>query len=125
MGLSLGCLTLAASAMKPAALGVFQESPGEHGVQRVRSRHRRREIVDDQVLGDAAEESPDRFQPGDDILQRLAEGGPDEAVPGVSQHHDQGPTLWLIRVNVPVNFPLYRVKDPGQFMLMFYDSVTC
>ena len=31
------------------------------------------------------------FQSGDDVLQLLAEGGPDEAVPGVGQHHDQGP----------------------------------
>ena len=34
---------------------------------------------------------PSRLQSGDDVFQFLAEGGPDEAVPGVGQHHDQGP----------------------------------
>ena len=72
-----------------AALGVFQESPGEGGMQRVRSGHRRRAIVDHQVAGDAAEESPGLLQAGDDVLQLLTEGGPDEAVPGVGQHYDQ------------------------------------
>ena len=72
-------------------LGVFQEAPGEPGVQRVGPRHRGGEVVDDQVPGDAAEEGPGRLQAHDDVLQLLAEGGPDEAVPGVGQHHDQGP----------------------------------
>ena len=73
------------------ALGVFQEAPGENGMQRVRRGHRGRAIVDDQVPGDAAEEGPGRLQPGDDVLQLLVEGGPDEAMPGVAQHHDQRP----------------------------------
>ena len=72
-------------------LGVFQEAPGEPGVQRVGPRDRGGEVVDDQVPGDAAEEGPGRLQAGDDVFQFLAEGGPDEAVPGVTQHHDQGP----------------------------------
>ena len=73
------------------ALGVFQEAPGEDGMQRVRRGHRGREVVDDQVLGNAAEEGPGRLQAGDDILQLLVEGGPDETVPGVAQHQDQRP----------------------------------
>ena len=60
-----------------AVLGVFQETPGEPRVQRVGTSHRRREIVHDQVPGDAAEEGPGRFQPGDDVLQLLAGGGPE------------------------------------------------
>ena len=60
-------------------------------MQRVRRRHRGREVVDDQVSGDATEEGPGRLQPSDDVLQLLVEGGPDEAVPGVAQHQDQRP----------------------------------
>ena len=55
---------------EPPVLGVFQEAPGEAGVQRV---------------------GPRRLQAHDDVFQLLAEGGPDEAVPGVGQHHDQRP----------------------------------
>ena len=72
-------------------LGVFQEATGQPRMQRVGSRHRGREVVDDQVLGDAAEEGPGRFQARDYFLQLLAAGGPDEAVPGVGQHHQQRP----------------------------------
>ena len=60
-------------------------------MQGVRSRQCGREIVHDHVLGDATEEGPSRLQPGNDVLQRLAEGGPDEAVPGVAQHQQEGP----------------------------------
>ena len=48
-------------------------------------------VVKHQVPGDTAEEGPGRPQAGDDVLQLLADGGPDEAVPGVTQDHDQGP----------------------------------
>ena len=74
-----------------SALGVFQEAPGEDGMQGVRRGHRRWEVVDDQVFGDAAEESPGRFQAGDHVRKLLVAGGPQEAVPGVAQHHQQPP----------------------------------
>ena len=67
-----------------AALRVFQEASGEARMQRVWSRHRWRAIVDDQILGHPAEADPRRFQSGDDVLQRLPMGRPDEAVPRVS-----------------------------------------
>ena len=57
------------------ALGVFQEATGEDGMKRVRRRHRGREVVDDQVFGNAAEEGPGRLQPSDDVFQLLVEGG--------------------------------------------------
>ena len=60
-------------------------------MQGVRRGHRRWEVVDDQVPGDAAEECPRRFQAGDDVRQRLPEGGPQETVARVAQHQDQGP----------------------------------
>ena len=60
-------------------------------MQGVGSGHRGREVVDDQVFGNAAEEGPGRLQAGDHLLQRLTEGGPEKAVPGVDQHHQQGP----------------------------------
>ena len=91
LGLVLGVSHLGGVGDEVPALGVFQEAPGEDGMQRVRSRHRRREIVDDQVPRDAAEEGSGRLQASDDVLQLLAKGGPDEAVPRVGQHHDQGP----------------------------------
>ena len=72
-------------------LGVLQEAPGEPGVQSVGAGHRGGEVVDDQVSGDTAEELPGGFQAGYHILQPLAMGGPDEAVPGVTQHHHQRP----------------------------------
>ena len=72
-------------------LGVFQEAPGEGGMQRIGARHCGGKVVDDQVPGDAAEEGPGRFESGNDVFQLLAEGGPDEAVPGVTQHQDQRP----------------------------------
>ena len=52
--------------MHPHVLGVFQEAPGEPGVQRVGPRDRGGEVVDDQVPGDAAEEGPGRLQSLDD-----------------------------------------------------------
>ena len=36
------------------------------------------QVVDDQILGDAAEEGPGRLQSVDDVFQFLAEGGPDK-----------------------------------------------
>ena len=60
-------------------------------MQRVGRRHRGRAIVDHQVTGNPAEGGPARFQPGNDVLQALAESGPGEAVPEVAQHHDQRP----------------------------------
>ena len=91
VGLVLGVSHPGGVGDEPPVLGVFQEAPGEPGVQRVSARDRGGEVVDDQVPGDTAEEGPGRFQSGDDVFQFLAEGGPDEAVPGVGQHHDQGP----------------------------------
>ena len=91
MGFVLGASHPGGIGDEPPVLGVFQEAPGEPGVQRVGIRHRGGEVVDDQVPGDAAEEGPGRLQAHDDVFQLLAEGGPDEAVPGVGQHHDQGP----------------------------------
>ena len=74
-----------------AVLGIFQETPGQPGMQGICSRHRRGEIVDDQVPGDAVEELPGCFQTPDHLFQLLAEGWPHEAVPGVRPHHDGGP----------------------------------
>ena len=68
------------------ALGVFQKATGEPWVQGIGARHRGGEVVDDQILGDAAEEVPGRLQAGDDLFQLLAVGGPQEAVPGMGQH---------------------------------------
>ena len=90
-GLVLGMAHHDRFADEAAVLGAFQEAAGEPGMQRVDTSHRRREIVHDQVPGDAAEEGPGHLQSGDDVFQLLAEGGPDEAVPAVGQHHDQGP----------------------------------
>ena len=72
-------------------LGVFQKATGQAGMQGIGPGHRGGEVVDDQILGDAAEEGPGRLQAGNDLFQLLAVGGPHEAVPGVSQHHYQGP----------------------------------
>ena len=91
LGLVLGVANPGGVGDEAPALGVFQEAPGEPGVQSVGPRHRGGKVVDDQVLGDAAEEGPGRLQSGDDVFQFLAEGGPDEAVPGVTQRHDQRP----------------------------------
>ena len=91
LGLVLGMTDPRRVGDEAAALGVFHEVPGEGGMQGVRSRHRGRAIVDDQVAGGAAEVGLGRLQPGDDVLRPLADGGPDEAVPGVGQHHDQDP----------------------------------
>ena len=83
-------------------LGVFKEATGQPGVQRVGAGHRGGEVVDNQVPGDASEELPGPFKAGDHLLQSLAACGPDEAVPGVGQHHNQGPhrvtatTLWVV-----------------------------
>ena len=74
-----------------STLGVFQKATGEDGIQRVRGGHRGRAVVDDQILGDAAVVGPGRFQAGDHVLQLLVARGPQEAVPGVAQHQDQGP----------------------------------
>ena len=91
LGLVLGVSHPGGIGDEAPVLGVFQEATGEPGVQRVGPRDCGGEVVDDQVPGDAAEEGPGRLQAGDDVLQLLADGGPDEAVPGVTQHHDQGP----------------------------------
>ena len=91
VGLVLGVSHPGGIGDEAPVLGVFQEAPGEPGVQRVGPRDHGGEVIDDQVPGDAAEEGPGRLQSGDDVFQLLAEGGPDEAVPGVGQHHDQGP----------------------------------
>ena len=64
-----------------AALRVFQEASGEARMRQVWSRHRWRAIVDDQIAGHPAEADPRRLQSGDDVLQRLPMGRPDEAVP--------------------------------------------
>ena len=44
-------------------LGVFQKATGQAGVQCVSDCHRGGEVVDDQILGDAAEEGPGRRSP--------------------------------------------------------------
>ena len=72
-------------------LGVLQEATGEDGMQRVSAGHRGGKVVDDEVFGVAAEERPGRLQAGDHLLQFLAVDGPQEAVPGVSQHDQQRP----------------------------------
>ena len=72
-------------------LGVFQEAPGQAGMQGVSSGHGGGEVVDDQVFGNTAEEFPGRLQANDHLIQLLAVGGPKEAVPGVGQHHQQCP----------------------------------
>ena len=54
VGLVLGVSHPGGVGDEPPVLGVFQEAPGEPGVQRVGARHRGGEVVDDQVLGDAA-----------------------------------------------------------------------
>ena len=68
-------------------LGVLQEATGQAGVQGVSASHRGGEVVDDQVFGYAAEKGPGRFQAGDHFFQLLAVDRPQEAVPGVGQHH--------------------------------------
>ena len=60
-------------------------------MQRVGARHRGGKVVADQVPGDSAEELPGCLQTPDHLLQLLAEGRLDETVPGMGQHHDQGP----------------------------------
>ena len=90
-GLVLGMARPGRVGDEAAALGVLQETPGEDGMQRVRRRHRGWAIVDDQVLGDAAEEGPGRFQPGDHVVQRLPEGGPAGAGPENSRRVEENP----------------------------------
>ena len=58
LGLVLGVSHPGGVGDEAPVLGVFQEAPGEPGVQRVGPRHRGGEVVDDQILGDAAEEGP-------------------------------------------------------------------
>ena len=77
--------------MKPRCWAYSRKPRVSRGVQRVRARHRGGEVVDDEVTGNAVEERPRGLQPSDHILQLLAVGGPDEAVSGVGQHHDQRP----------------------------------
>ena len=90
-GLVLGAPDASGVGDETAVLRVFQKAPGEARVQRIGSRHRGRTIVDHQVTGNAAEESPRRLQASDDVLQRLPVGRPDKAVPRVAQHDDQRP----------------------------------
>ena len=51
LGLVLGMTGPGRVGDEAPVLGVFQEAPGEDGMQRVGHRHRRRAIVDDQVAG--------------------------------------------------------------------------
>ena len=100
-------------------LRVFQEALGEARMQRVWSRHRWRAIVDDQILGHPAEADPRRFQSGDDVLQRLPMGRPNEAVPRVSQHDDQPPhrppasRLWIHNHAQPAEVHLRHLPGRG------------
>ena len=82
----------------PAALGAVpggvrpvMETAGEPGMQGAGPRDRGGEVVDDEIAGNAAEERLRRYQPGYDVFQPLAVGGPDEAVPGVGQHPPEAP----------------------------------
>ena len=88
-----------------AMLGVFQKASGQARMQRVRSRHRSGEIVDDQVAGHTAEERPRRFQARDHILQLLAVRRPDETMPRVRQHDDQRHTTLRLPVAGSVIIP--------------------
>jgi hypothetical protein len=54
-----------------AFLRVLEEAAGRPWLQGVRSRDGRREVVDDESPGDAAEEPPGGLQPFDALLQRL------------------------------------------------------
>ena len=102
MGLVLGVTHPCRVGDEAPVLGVLKEATGESGMQCIDTRHRGGEVVDDQVPGDASEELPSRFQACDHLLQSLAACGPDEAVPGVGQYHNQGPhrvtaaTLWVV-----------------------------
>ena len=91
LGLVLGVAHPGRVGDEASMLGVFQKATGQAGVQCVSACHSGGEVVDDQIFGNAAEEGPGRFQAGDHLLQLLPVGGPQEAVPGVSQHHYQGP----------------------------------
>ena len=71
--------------------GVLEEAPREARVQRVGPGHGGREVVDHEVAGHALEARPGRLQALDHRVQRLAGGGPDEAVPRVAPDHDQRP----------------------------------
>ena len=91
LGLVLGMLHPRRIDDESPALGVFQESPSEPGVEGVGFHHRGGEIVDRQVMGYPAEEGPGRLRPGDDLLQLLALLGADGTVPEVAQHDDHVP----------------------------------
>ncbi len=91
LGLVLGVASPGWVWDEASVLGVLQKPYGEVGMQRVGSYHRCREIVDDQVLRHPAEGSPRRLQAGDHVLQLLPLHGPDEAVPRMTQHDDDGP----------------------------------
>ena len=93
LGLVLGVPNPGRVSDETAVLGILDEAAGDSGMQGVGSRQGGGEIVDNHVLGDAVEEGLGRLQPVDDILKLLAEGGPDEAMPGVAQHQYQRPHL--------------------------------
>ncbi len=91
LGLVLGMALARRVRDEAPALGIFQEAPGENGMERIRTHHGGGEIVDDQILGHPTEESPRRLQTGDHVRKLLLLHGPDEAVAGVAQHDDHGP----------------------------------
>ncbi|MCY4554789.1 MAG: hypothetical protein OXF79_00055 [Chloroflexi bacterium] len=76
----LGMTHLGQIGDETTTLGVFQNAPVQTRMERVRSRHRGGEIIDDHVAGEAVEKVPRRVQAGDNVLQLLAVRRPDEAM---------------------------------------------
>ena len=60
--------------MKPPVPGVSRKTLGEPGCSASAPATAAGQVVDDQILGDAAEEGPGRLQSVDDVFQFLAEG---------------------------------------------------
>ena len=100
-----------------AVAGVLQEAPREARVQRVGHGHGGREVIDDEVAGHALEAGPGRLQSLDHRVQRLAGGGPDEAVPRVAPDHDSAHTVRRRPVSGSVTRPRrpksISVTSPG------------
>ena len=74
-------LAIALGVEAAGAPRVLEEAPREAWVQRVGPGHSGRDVVDDEVAGHVLEAGPGRLQALDHRVQRLARGGPDEAVP--------------------------------------------
>ncbi|MBA7572042.1 hypothetical protein ES708_13817 [subsurface metagenome] len=61
---------------KAAVLGVLQKAASQPWIERVRTDHRSREVIQDQIPGYAAKESPGRLQSLNDVSKLLAKQRP-------------------------------------------------